>query len=349
MCGIAGVRSYGNVPIYAEELKMLLCSLEHRGPQATGIALLTAGRVHILKKDVPAWSFVGAKETDEFLEEFLTPETTIALLHTRFATVGNPETNANNHPLFRGDTAIVHNGSINNHHLLFNNEKIERNCETDSDIIRGLLDKNGLTEEGIKSLNQMSGSAAIAAISEHTPDTLLLARSGSPLTYGTSRQDDKLWWASEMGAIQAAVKPWTDFRGLKARATRTDVSYFGMPDNTAYLLTSTDELLRRPFNSCSHYNAPDYSGTYKSYGSKRKHWRDESRRQKSLSAGTVVGTVTPPGTGYTHKIAPCLKCGKGNKIPKGTDFAGYVCVNKKCKASLAPLDKISPENLTWEN
>jgi len=328
MCGIAGVRKYGDTPINDTELKMLLCSLEHRGNHATGVALLTAGRIHVLKDPRPAWSFVAMPQTTRFFEEHLTDETTIAILHTRLSTIGNPEKNNNNHPIFNGNTAIVHNGGISNHHLLFTSEHLERACETDSDIIRAILDQKGLTEDGITALNKLSGSAAIAAISEEFPDRLLLARSGSPLTYGVT--EDKLWWASEMGAIQKAVKPWVNYHGLFARKSRPDIGYFSMPDNTAYLLGGNGDLLRREFKSCLHYNQPNYSGMRESYGSKMRSYRRElavAQPTRAVPASPIViqkRIIECPGENCQKKLFISLHEKWANrKCTCGTDLSDF--------------------------
>lgn len=351
MCGIAGIRTYNPaVPITPEEIKVLLCSLEHRGNQATGIALLTDGRVHTIKDHTPAWSFTADKATDDFLEAHLNETTTMAILHTRWATVGNPENNDNNHPLFHGNTAIVHNGSIHNHTGLFVSEHMERGAETDSDVIRGLLDKYGFTERGLTALAQMTGSAAVAAFCEEEPDTLLLARSGSPLAYGVS--NDKLWWASEMGAIQAAVKPWVTLHGLVARGSRNDVNYFTMPDHTAYLLNRDGIQLRRPFKVCVSYNRPDYSRAYTSYGAKMREFHDQSiRENRRLPAAATITApvVVDPGKGFKFKIALCPKkeCKAPLRQEKEKSWAGLIC--PKCKSPLRSLDTIKPEELNWEN
>lgn len=355
MCGIAGIRKFGKTPINATEIRTLLLALEHRGMHATGIALMTGGEIHICKNGVPAWDFVVDKTTTDFLDTFLTDETTIALLHTRAATLGNPEKNENNHPFFRGHTAIVHNGMISNHLSLFAGEKVERTAETDSDIIRALLDKGGISSEGIDLLGKMSGSAAIAAMTQDHPELLLLARSGSPLAYATSR--DKLWWASEMGAIQKAVRPWNNTFGLPARATRTDISYYTMPDNTAYILgpfnAEKTRLVRKEFKSCGNYVQPNYSAMHESYGRKTQNWKEESRRERrmrALPAAATIQATTPPGFGMTHKIAPCPKCGQLWSIPKAEHFRDYHCKDKdKCGVSLAACDSIPDEKLKWSN
>lgn len=341
MCGIAGVRRFGTNPINQEEICTMLCALEHRGNHATGIALLNPDGVHIIKNCTPAWSFVGEKETKEFLDRFLTPETSMALLHTRFATVGNPKDLVNNHPMWRGKTAVVHNGGISNHTSLFNEHKIERSCETDSDIIRGLCDAYGITPKGIAQLNKMSGSAAIAAFSTENPDHLLLARSGSPLIYGLV--EDKMWWASTLGAIQKAVRPWVQLHGLWGRKSKSDVAYFTMPDNTAYILSSNGVEYRTEFKVCGNYVAPTYAGVKTSYHSRMASWTKEKEHEdvKRISAPVVIRAALPASTHSiqfdgTNKISLCPHCAAQNKVPMASLWSAWKCGG--CDKNLGLLD-----------
>lgn len=341
MCGIGGVRRYGETPITQEEIAILLCSLEARGNHATGIALHNPDGVHIIKNATPAWSFVGEKATKDFLDTFLTPETNMALLHTRFATVGNPMHIPNNHPMYLGKVAVVHNGGISNHTQLFSQLKTERSCETDSDIIRGILDTYGLTEQGIKQLGHMNGSAAIAACSADDPDTLLLARSGSPLVYGMS--EDKLWWASTVGAIQKAVRPWVMRHGLWGRKTATDIAYYTMPDHSAYLLTPDGIKYRGPFNVCQNYVAPTYATVHTGYHYKMKGWKEENTRNQRYRAGVTPVVETKPVAASPvvmepKKVGICPGCGISNWIKVGEAWAGRTCGASTCKHSLGSLD-----------
>jgi asparagine synthetase B (glutamine-hydrolysing) len=329
----------------------MLCALEHRGNHATGIALLNPDGVHITKNCTPAWSFVGEKETRDFLDQFLTPETSMALLHTRFATVGNPKEIVNNHPMWRGKTAVVHNGGINNHAALFAEHKMERSCETDSDVIRGICDTYGITAKGISVLGKMSGSAAIAAFSTENPDHLLLARSGSPLIYGLV--EDKMWWASTMGAIQKATRPWVNLHGLWGRKTKSDVAYFTMPDNTAYILSQNGVEYRTDFKVCLHYTAPTYAGVHTSYHSRMTSFTKEKERtdKRRIAASKPVLALPSslPLRAASHplpivtitngkKFALCPYCARTNNIPVADLWEAYICGSTTCARNLAVLD-----------
>ena len=221
MCGIAGVKSFSpEDPIRADQIIQLLLASEHRGNDATGIALQDreSGKIVVLKKDSPASSFVQRKFFEEFLNEHLSESTGAALLHTRYATRsgvgdnGTPAREENNHPMWKGLTAVTHNGCIQNHESLFNRFKLERSCDTDSDILRALLDDKGLTQEGIRALDLCSGSVALAAVSEQYPGHLLLAKSGSPLIIGAHRQ--QIVWASEKKIVYAGLREYKKVFGF---------------------------------------------------------------------------------------------------------------------------------------
>ena len=334
MCGIAGVRRFEGEPITGEELILLLCSLEHRGKHATGIALEGPAGIVVHKAALPAWNYTKSKEFTDFLEEHLTEETTTALLHTRWATIGNPEVNDNNHPIFDGTTAIVHNGMISNHFSIFAAEKMERSCETDSDVIRALFDKYGPDEKGIRELNRMSGSAAIACMSEKYPGKLLLARSGSPLVYGFSEKGDKLYWASEAEAIITACKPFRKVRGVWTQDTKLNMSIGSMPDNTAWVFGPEEIELHHLFRTCNYYRQPDYSKGNESYHSKTRNWKRELRQKRHQVAIVPPAPVNAKNAALIGAVIKCPGCGMGVQNIYGKPWAQLHCPSEKCKSKL---------------
>lgn len=337
MCGIAGVRRYGENPINAEEIKVLLAELEHRGNHATGIALMVKKEIKLIKAPKPAWAFIGDKQTEEFLDAFL-PDATMAILHTRFATVGNPEDNENNHPMYLGKSAVVHNGGISNHNFYFDSEKVPRSCATDSDVFRAILDKEGMNAKAIEKMNRLSGSAAIAAFSQEDPDLLLLARSGSPLIYGVA--DDKIWWASTTAAIQRAVRPWVFKHGLHARKSRSDIGYFCMPDNTAYILSSKGRDRKFEFKTCTSYRAPIYNMPA-TYGSKMEEWKRDKKARRRISAGTAPVPLLP----FKSHECPKEGCKTVNSIPRDAKWDKYLC--RVCDTPLRALNAAKDEEFLY--
>lgn len=260
MCGIFGMRKFGKTPIDAEQIKTFLCALEERGNHAAGIVLQTGDVQAILKDDVPAHTFVARKEFDEFLAEHLKPETEIVLGHTRAATKGTPRNNVNNHPLGVGKTAVVHNGTLHNDDRLFQELKLAREGEVDSDVIRAILDEHGLTKKGIEVLKKIEGSAAISAISTQYPGKVLLARSGSPLVFASTK--DMLVWASTKSAIHLGMRPYVHRFGFWMRPNRPDVAFCnGWPDS-AWLI-GANTLREHPGNGYKYYSPIEWHEEFK--------------------------------------------------------------------------------------
>ena len=166
MCGIGGIRRFGPKPIEIDTLNMLFLGLQHRGMDASGIAIANPEGIFIYKEDEPGWKFIDKQGYKNFVKKYLHEETFSALVHTRAATDsgigtrGNPQFNKNNHPLFAVDTAVTHNGTILNHQHLFSELHIERNADTDSDVLRAILDKEGFTRKAIRQLSRCAGSTA---------------------------------------------------------------------------------------------------------------------------------------------------------------------------------------------
>jgi predicted glutamine amidotransferase len=343
MCGIAGIRRFGDKPITGEEIVLLLCSIEHRGPHATGVALQQQnGEINIYKQPIPAWDFTLSDEFKEFLKTHLTPKTQTALLHTRWATVGNPEDNENNHPMFDGSTAIVHNGGISNHTQLFDQGHYTKSCATDSDIIRAIVANHGITEKGIRELSKMSGSAAIACVRSQQPDRLLLARSGSPLVVAFSEAADKLYWASEAQAINLASRPFRWVRGTWVQDTRVNLAMTSMPNDTAWVYDADGQCLHHEFTTCRYYKPPDYSGGRQSYHTKMKNFKNEKKHRRNMLGeekkltphstsqdGAKRETPLLPVHVKDQKLAgsiiSCPSCGSPVQNREGLPWKEFVC------------------------
>lgn len=338
MCGIAGVRRFGKAPITGEELVILLCALEHRGQHATGMALVDPKGIKVLKAPLPAWRFTKDPDFKKFLEETLNADTYIALLHTRWATVGNPEYNKNNHPMWDGETALVHNGSINNGGYVCDNDKLTKTCDTDSDVLRGLVERYGINEKGIRELNRLSGSAAIACATTKQPGQLLIARSGSPLVYGFDEEADKMYWASEPQAILKAAKPYKQIRGVWTQDTKKNIVIGSMPDNTAWIFDENGQTLHAEFKLCTHYRQPDYSKGRENYHSKTRNWkRDAKAAKKAAETKPVVHVPAEKGVVVVTKpelgaVIKCPGCGSGVINKQGRAWEELQCC--KCKTAL---------------
>jgi len=200
MCGIVGAVSKRNItPVLLHGLNRL----EYRGYDSAGVAVLdnngslqrvrTVGKIKNLETELtntPADGFIG-------------------IGHTRWATHG--EATANNaHPhVCNNCVAIVHNGIIENHEAL-REEQIKAGfkftSDTDTEVIvhqiqKYLNEKLSLFDAVKSSINDLEGAYALGVISTSEPDTLVCARKGSPLVIGVA--DNENFIASDMSALLA--------------------------------------------------------------------------------------------------------------------------------------------------
>lgn len=182
MCGIVGAVANRKVAkILIEGLKRL----EYRGYDSAGIAVIEDDELAICKRS----GKVAILET-AVLEKNYASNTGIA--HTRWATHGKPcEENA--HPHTSGNAiALVHNGIIENYQEL--KQKLSAQgyqfvSETDTESVVHLLAHQYQTDKHLltavqKIIPLLKGAYGLAVIHNDEPNTLVVARSGSPLVIG---------------------------------------------------------------------------------------------------------------------------------------------------------------------
>lgn len=236
MCSISGVMKYGEAPIEPEMLDQLLLALEHRGADATGIVISNPDEeLWVHKDNEPAFRYVTSNGYQEFLKKHLTNETRTVLLHTRAWTKGDPKHEENNHPLYHGKCAVIHNGSIRNDDATFRELGLKRKAEVDSDVIRAIVDEYGITKEGVAALESLEGSLAGAAISQEDPGRVLLLRAGNPMIVAAN-QDDLFFFASTKHAIHVASRPWKQRFGVYMKPVRAALDWGTFPDQSAWLM-----------------------------------------------------------------------------------------------------------------
>lgn len=280
MCGIAGVIKYGEKPITESMIRLALTGLEHRGNDAAGIALQdNAGKVYVLKNDLTPWQFTKSQQYQEFLEEFLTEDITQAVMHTRAATKGLPRFNKNNHPLYCGKAAVIHNGVIHNDDELFKNLELERTAETDSDILRAMVDKHGITKATIKEMNKIRGGVATAMLHPDYPGWMLLARSGNPIVLGST--PDFYAFASEKQVIHRFMRPLVSRFKQWFQVQALDIAFSPFPDNTAYLIGPEGLEWHEEFKSHpGNYKEPTRR-VYQDYKERNARWDKESHKEQT--------------------------------------------------------------------
>jgi glucosamine--fructose-6-phosphate aminotransferase (isomerizing) len=180
MCGI--VAYTGDQPakeILIEGLKRL----EYRGYDSSGILILNSppflaravGKVAELERRV--WNSA--------------PDGVAGIAHTRWATHGKPsEANAHPHTDCASKLFLVHNGIIENYqvlkkHLVETGHQFK--SETDTEVLAHLIEagyQGNLQAAVQKALLQVQGTFGIAVMHVNHPDTIVVARRGSPIVLG---------------------------------------------------------------------------------------------------------------------------------------------------------------------
>ncbi len=183
MCGIVGAVAERNVtPILLEGLRRL----EYRGYDSAGIAVINdkscidrvrrVGKVENLSKSLEKTPIRGS----------------LGIAHTRWATHGEPsELNAHPH-ICNNAVAVVHNGIIENHGALREQQKAKGytfTSETDTEVVVHQIEQYKESGDGLllavkKAAEDFEGAYALGVISIDEPERLITTRSGSPLVIG---------------------------------------------------------------------------------------------------------------------------------------------------------------------
>ena len=181
MCGIVGYIGQ----IDAKEILLKgLEKLEYRGYDSAGIAVMNEAGVHVFKEVGRIANLRGA--VDESVEA------TAGIGHTRWATHGVPnQSNAHPHQSASGRFTLVHNGVIENYHLLQQEylQNVTMKSDTDTEVIVQLVEhfaNEGLsTDEAFrKTLSLLHGSYALGLLDEQDAETIYVAKNKSPLLVG---------------------------------------------------------------------------------------------------------------------------------------------------------------------
>lgn len=281
-------------PIEPWQVQVLACSLEHRGNDATGLAVQFAdGRIEVHKNHEPAWRFLSDDKTKAWLEKQLSDAThKTVLVHTRRMTKGSHWDNANNHPMYAGKSAVVHNGMISNDDSLFTQLDLERRAETDSDILRAIVDKHGLNRGLIGhdgKLCKIFGSVAASIIHPDAPGDVLLLRSNNPLYIGSN--EDHLCWASTKRSVYLALKRWIDRFGIMQAVHDDKLAFVSMPNNTGWLMG--DKLKwHEKFDASSYQRVVNYDVHKPDWLVRRKKAEEDAAKKREESKPT--GRTWPP-------------------------------------------------------
>jgi len=201
MCGIVGI--VGREPV-AGRLVDALKRLEYRGYDSAGVATIDAGKLDRRRAEGKLFNLEKVLDQNPLSGR-------IGIAHTRWATHGAP-TEANAHPHFVGNVAIVHNGIIENFAEL-KEELIAGGAvfasQTDTEVVAQLVAREIASgkakRDAVQSvLKRLTGAYALALIFADEPDTIMAARSGPPLAVGYGKGE------MYMGSDAIALSPFTN-------------------------------------------------------------------------------------------------------------------------------------------
>ncbi|WP_185861923.1 glutamine--fructose-6-phosphate transaminase (isomerizing) [Blattabacterium cuenoti] len=191
MCGIIGYLGYREAyPILINGLK----KLEYRGYDSSGIAIFyenecslykTKGRVNELEKKISSYK--------------IKIKGTTGIGHTRWATHGIPDDlNAHPHVSNSNELIIIHNGIIENYYaikIILLKNGFTFKSKTDTEVLVNFIEyikkenKFSLEEAVRVSLNEIVGAYSIAIVEKTRPETIIIAKLGSPLALGINKKE----------------------------------------------------------------------------------------------------------------------------------------------------------------
>ena len=229
MCGIVGAVAERNVvEILLEGLKRL----EYRGYDSAGLALLDKdGNLKRIRKVGKVKNLAEAIESETALG-------TTGIAHTRWATHGGV-TEDNAHPHFSSSrVAVVHNGIIENYVSLRKSlgEKgytfsSDTDTETIAHVVHDMLNNGKSLLEAVQSaVTYFTGAYGTVVIDKEDPDTMVVARSGSPLVIGLGLGENFI--ASDQLALLPVTRRFIFLEeGDIAKVTRREVTIFDKEGN----------------------------------------------------------------------------------------------------------------------
>lgn len=212
MCGIAGWVGATAPEMLEERLLCLLERLEYRGYDSAGLWTPNVGLVRCVGEVRRLRDRVAdllVKEKGQERARLQSAQYGIA--HTRWATHGKVLLrNTHPHKGCRGRVLLVHNGVIENAQELRERHPCRYHSDTDTEVVahyvEALWQKGESLESALrKAIALLQGSFAIAAVSPHEPEQIVVARRGSPLVVARG----KAWCAVASDAL--ALAPFARF------------------------------------------------------------------------------------------------------------------------------------------
>tara|TARA_R110000824_G_scaffold176830_3_gene355990 strand:- start:3362 stop:4252 length:891 start_codon:yes stop_codon:yes gene_type:complete len=219
MCGLAGIilkqkdRDNETLNGVSGSFVKMLTEADMRGGHATGFALIDKhGDYAICKKPKDAYGFFDDVEVKDNIG-LVYDGITCLMGHTRYATLGSPSINKNNHPIRTGQTIGTHNGSISNHDELFHKYDMERFAQVDSEAIFRLYEtSNGIDDFLNNRLPKVEGRVAIVWSDLERPEYVYMVKANNPIEMVYIPEIDGYAYGSTMSIINAGF--WGNYKRI---------------------------------------------------------------------------------------------------------------------------------------
>ncbi len=219
MCGLAGIvlkqkdRKSEALRGASQSFIKMLTEADMRGGHATGFALVDKhGDYVICKKPKDAYDFFVDSDVLDNID-MVYDGITCLMGHTRYATLGSPSINKNNHPIRTGRTIGTHNGSISNHKELFHKYGMERYAQVDSEAIFRLYETSNNVDDFLNNrLPKVEGRVAIVWADLERPDYIYMVKANNPIEMVYVPEIDGYAYGSTMSIINAGF--WGDYKKI---------------------------------------------------------------------------------------------------------------------------------------
>lgn len=187
MCGIVGVFGGGLTSVDEKVFKQLLQIDTLRGSHSTGVIIHDGIDTACFKKAVDGYTFV---DSSIFTRAMSSCHPTMLIGHNRYATAGKVN-DANAHPFERGDTCLVHNGSLKTGWRNYLQDS--KYTDVDSEAVC-----YNVHHEGLKAtVEKLNGAFMLVSFDKGTQELKLVRNKERPMHFAFHKTRDVVYLASE--------------------------------------------------------------------------------------------------------------------------------------------------------
>ena len=232
MCGIIGyVGRRSAAPILLDGLS----SLEYRGYDSTGIAVITPTGEPVVHKKSGKLAILR-----ESLRDGL-PQGNVGIGHTRWATHGRPtDDNAHPHSDCGGDVLVIHNGIIENYAEIrreLTDAGHHFSSQTDSECIPHLIESHQAAgasfEDSVREVaGSIQGANVVVAVSRSDPSKVAAFRIGNAGGVVVGYGEDEMLLASDLLALLPHTREVSYLTGGEMVTIDGDGASYSLLDGT---------------------------------------------------------------------------------------------------------------------